>query len=88
MKVKVVSTFVGSPAELEEYGGQVPDSMKKVEKKLSQAERDSFRGKITAGTVMEVSDKRAHELAALGVIEEKIAKKEEAAPAKKSVTKK
>lgn len=77
MKVKVTSTFVGTPEEVEEYGGQVPEHLKKQEKKMSEAERNSFNGKITAGTEMEVSDKRAHQLASLGVVEIPGAKKEE-----------
>lgn len=85
-KVKVTSTFIGTPEEVKEYGGQVPEHLKKLEKRMSDAERASFNGRITAGTVMEVSDKRAGELQALGVIEtsKAEAKDETKAPTKKA----
>lgn len=69
MKVKVISTFIGSPEEVEQYGGQVPDTLKKFENRMSQGERDSFAGKINSGTTMEVTEKRAHELASKGLVE-------------------
>jgi hypothetical protein len=77
-KVKVTSTFIGSPKELEEYGGQVPEHLKKIEDKMTKEEKASFRGVITQGTVMEVSDKRAEELEKLGVVGEAKAEKAKA----------
>lgn len=68
-KVKVSSTFVGNPEEMEKYGGQVPTEWKKREKMMSVGERNSFNGKITTGTEMEVTDARAKELAKAGLIE-------------------
>jgi hypothetical protein len=67
-KVKILSTFIGSPKEVKEYGGQVPASLKHLEKKMTDAEKASFRGRITEGTEMEVSDERAGELQKLGVV--------------------
>jgi hypothetical protein len=81
-KVKVTSTFIGSPKELEEYGGQVPEHLKKIEDKMTKEEKASFRGVITQGTEMEVSDKRAEELAKLGVVGEAKAEKAKADLAK------
>lgn len=77
--VKVTSTFIGSADEIKEFGGQVPASMKSMEKRMSEGERASFNGVITIGTVMEVSDKRAKELVDLGVVEEGSAKASTAA---------
>jgi ABC-type hemin transport system ATPase subunit len=81
-KVKVTSTFIGSPKELEEYGGQVPEHLKKIEDKMTKEEKASFRGVITQGTEMEVSDKRAEELTKLGVVGEAKAEKAKADLAK------
>lgn len=81
-KVKVTSTFIGSPKELEEYGGQVPEHLKKIENKMTKEEKASFRGVITQGTEMEVSDKRAEELTKLGVVGEAKAEKAKADLAK------
>lgn len=81
--VKAAFTFVGSDAELEKYGGQVPADLKKFEKKMSEAEKNSFAGKITAGTELEVSDERAKVLADLGLVEGPKGKKEEAATEEK-----
>lgn len=68
-KVKVTSTFIGTPEEMGEYGGQTPADLKKYEKRLSDADKANYSGVITVGTEMEVSDKRAKELADLGLIE-------------------
>jgi hypothetical protein len=68
-KVKASQTFVGTPEELEKYGGQVPTEFKKKESKMSNAEKQSFAGKITAGTEMEVSDERKKQLSEAGLIE-------------------
>lgn len=61
------SSFVGSPEEMEKYGGQIPTHLKDREDKMSEAEKQAFGGKINAGTELEVSDKRAKELADLGL---------------------
>lgn len=74
-KVKVLSTFIGTDAELSKYGGQIPAEQKKWEKRMSEGEKAAFKGKITAGTEIEVDDKRAHELAAAGIVEFKGAEK-------------
>jgi hypothetical protein len=68
-KVTVSQTFIGSVKEMETYGGRVPAEYAKREKNMSKEEKNSFSGKITAGTEMEVSDQRAKELAKLGLIE-------------------
>lgn len=68
-KITLSHTIVGRPEEVEKYGGQIPESMKKDKKKISAGELESFKGKITAGTVMDVDDKRAQELKDAGVVE-------------------
>lgn len=70
-KVTASQTFVGQPDEMEKYGGQIPADLKKFEKKMSPGEKASFVGKITKGTVMDVSDERAKELLKLGLVEGK-----------------
>lgn len=67
--VKVSSTFIGTPEEMEKYAGQVPAEFADREGKMSEAERRSFYGVITVGTEMEVSEKRAEALLEMGVIE-------------------
>lgn len=68
-KITLSHTIVGRPEEVEKYGGQIPESMKKDKKKISAGELESFKGKITAGTEMDVDDKRAQELKDAGVVE-------------------
>lgn len=68
-KVKAKLSFVGSPKEVEEFGGQLTEEFKKREDKVSDGERASFQGKINAGTELTVSDRRAKELEKLGLVE-------------------
>ena len=68
MKVKVKQSFVGSPEEVEKYGGGIPTHLQDREDKMSKAEKQAFGGKINAGTEMDVSEQRARELADLGLI--------------------
>jgi hypothetical protein len=75
-KVKVIKPFVGQPDEMAQFAGQIPSDFKKSEKKMSDEEKGSFKNIITRGTVMEVNDKRARELAAAGVVESKTEKEE------------
>jgi hypothetical protein len=68
-KVTIGQTFVGSPEELDKYGGQIPANLKDREDRMSDEEKAAFAGKIHVGTVMEVDDKRAQQLKDLGLVE-------------------
>lgn len=68
-KVKALKTFIGTSEEVNEFGGQLPEEMKKFEKKMSKSERASYNGRITRGTSFEVTDARKKELLKAGVIE-------------------
>lgn len=61
-KVKALSNFVGSPEENEKFGGQIPENLKDREDKMSEADKAQFKGKISLGTEMTVSDNRARVL--------------------------
>jgi hypothetical protein len=82
-KVKVKVSFVGTPDEMEKYSGEVSNTMKHVEHRMTEGERASYNGKINPGTEMEVSDKRAAELLDLGLIEGDKPKEEKVAKEKK-----
>lgn len=68
-KVKALFTFIGSAEEVEKFGGQTPEHLKKFETKFTEGDRASFRGLITAGTELSVSDKRAKELQVNDLVE-------------------
>lgn len=68
-KVKVTASFIGSPEEVEKYGGKISGTSEHLEKRMTDQEKATYAGKINPGTEMEVSDKRAEELLKLGVIE-------------------
>ena len=69
-KVTAKDHFVGTPEEVEKYGGQIPADLKKFEKKMiAGGEDQAYSGLITRGTVLEVSDARKQELLKAGVIE-------------------
>lgn len=74
-KVKVLDNFIGRPEEVAQNKGQVPsnveEQMKKAKKELSQADIDSFDHIISRGSTIEVTEKRAEELAKLGLVEYK-----------------
>lgn len=67
-KVEALSNFVGSPEENERFGGQIPSNLKEFESKMSQADKDGFRGKITVGSPMIVNKNRAAKLEELGLV--------------------
>lgn len=66
-KVKVLKTFIGNPNELRDYGGKIPGYITNSDR-MTDAERAAFKGKITQGTEMELPDKRADELAGVGIV--------------------
>lgn len=68
-KVKLSTTIIGTPEEMQQYGGGLPADAKKFEKRMSEQERAMYGGKLYAGTEMEVSDRRAKELSDAGLIE-------------------
>lgn len=84
--VTVKLTFVGSPEEVAKYGGEPPAEYKSRKSKMSEGELNSFKGVITVGTKMEVSDKRKKELEDLGLIEGKSLKEKEAEEKEKQAT--
>lgn len=72
-KVKVLKNFIGRPEEVAQNKGEIPADiaadMKARKKEMSDAEKASFDHIIVRGSTIEVTDKRAKELAALDLVE-------------------